>query len=129
MLIIKMQLKYINKRGKPLLILEWQTPADLLAWAEMVKNSGAEFRNIEAKTPVKLQGDKPAEATVPVPTFSKDELIDIYSGVISARPTLNWRRVISDSVFKNQVRGIELPEFYKKYKAPETQTKFIVGKI
>jgi len=54
-------IQFKNKRSKAILTLQWETPDDLLAWAESVKDSkGMEFNMVDPAIPIILKSDKPA---------------------------------------------------------------------
>jgi len=126
------QIKFINKRSKPILTLQWNDPKDILAWAAMVKDSGVEFRNVDGAVPVTLQGDGeplPPDKAKPEPRFiTKEEAVDLYCGVTTNRPVLNWKVIMRDSFHGTAKRNVELPEFMARYKAKH-KSENIIGKI
>ncbi len=112
-----MQIQFKNKRGKSILSLQWNKPGDILAWVLKIRETGAEFRNVDSAVPIILEGDVETQSEKQVKQpLSQEDFMDVVCGVKATRPTLDWKRISRDSFMGKAKRDVELPEFHAKYK-------------
>lgn len=61
-----------NKRGKQVAVLSWESPTELVSWAESIgSNKELQFNGVDAETPVLLEaGNEPIKKSKPVNEMS-----------------------------------------------------------